>query len=274
MMKKRALTLCFAVVLWVLSVYSVFAAGDMPRFVDWAELLSDEEGAKLQVLLDEISERQQTDIVVVTVNSLEGKSAMEYADDFYDEHGYGYGEGRDGILFLISMGERDWYITTAGYGISAVTDAGREYMAEAFMDDLSGGDYYAAFTIFAQLCDDYITQAMTGEPYDEGNLPEEPFEVVWNLITAFGVGFVIALIVTGFIKGDLKSVESRSGAEDYIKKGSMQLTRNSDLFLYQQVERRERPKEDDSDRRSGPSGGSETHRSSSGVTHGGGGGKF
>lgn len=279
-MKKRVFALCFVLLLWVLSASAVLAAGDMPRLVDWAELLSDGDAADLEALLDEISERQQTDIAVVTVDSLEGKSAMEYADDFYDAYGYGYGEGRDGILFLISMEEREWYISTAGYGITAVTDAGREYMSQALLDDLRNGDYYSGFTTFARLCDDYITQAMNGEPYDEDNLPQEPFEVVWNLVIALGIGFVISLIVTGVMKSELKSVDSQWGAADYIRKGSMQMTKNSDQFLYRHVERREKPKDDDSekgnrsDRQSGSGSGSATHTSSSGVTHGGGGGKF
>lgn len=272
-MKKRAFAICFALLVWALFAYSAYAAGGMPRLVDWAELLSDSDAEELLDKLNEISERQQTDIVVVTVNSLEGKSAMEYADDFYDNNGYGYGDGRDGILFLISMEERDWHISTAGYGITAVTDAGLEYMSEAFMDYLSGGDYYAAFITFAELCDDYITQAMTGEPYDADNLPEEPFDIIWTIITALGIGFIISLIVTGIMKGELKSVGRQIRANDYIKKGSMRLSENSDLFLYRHVERREKPKENNSDRQS-PQGGSSTHTSSSGATHGGGGGKF
>ena len=38
--------------------------------------------------LDEISEKQQCDVVVVTENSLDGKSAQDYADDFFDYNGY------------------------------------------------------------------------------------------------------------------------------------------------------------------------------------------
>lgn len=52
------------------------------------------------------------------------------ADDFYDYNGYGYGEEGDGIIFLISMEERKWQISTCGFGITAFTDAGQEYMAD------------------------------------------------------------------------------------------------------------------------------------------------
>lgn len=248
------------------------AANDLMRIVDWADLLSDSEEAQLSDQLDEISERQQVDVVVVTVASLEGQAAMEYADDFYDYNGYGFGEGHDGILFLLSMEERDWYIATTGFGITAVTDAGREYMSEKFLPSLSDGEYAEAFGIFAEQCDDYITQAKAGTPYDVDHIPTEPFSHVGALLIAVVAGFVIALIATGFMRLGLHSVHSQPAADSYMKSGDLRLTREYELFLYKDVTRRERPKEDDSPKSS--SGGSQTHTSSSGTTHGGGGGKF
>lgn len=275
MINKKIFSIFFALLLSVISVFPVFAAGDLPRLLDFADLLSDSEETALLDKLDEISERQQVDIVVLTVDSLEGESPMEYADDFYDYYGYGFGEERDGILFLISMEERDWYISTTGYGITAVTDAGREHMSELFMDDLRNGNYAAAFTTYADLCDDFITQAIKGKPYDVGNLPKEPFGFGSHFAITFGIAFLIALIVTEAMKGQLKSVRSRSEANDYIKSGSMQLTKKSDLFLYRHVSRREKPRDNGSSSSSSrSSGGSRTHTSSSGTRHGGGGGKF
>lgn len=251
----------------------VSAADGKPRLTDEADLLSDSEEAVLLRQLDEISERQQVDIVVVTLNSLEGMSPRDYADDFYDYHGYGFGEKKDGILFLISMEERDWYISTTGYGITAVTDAGREYMSKQFVDDLKEGDYAEAFTVFAGLCDSFISRAREGKPYDVASLPKEPFGAAVNLAITFGAAFLISLIATGVMRGKLKTVRSQSGANNYMKHGSMRLTKKNDLFLYRQVSRRKKPKENVS-KSSGSLGGSRTHKSSSGSTHGGGGGKF
>ena len=239
------------------------------RVVDMAELLSDSEKTALLSKLDEISERQKLDIVVLTVNTLDGKTPRDYADDFYDYNGYGFGENKDGILLLVSMEDRDWWISTTGYGITALTDAGIEYISEKFLSDLSDGDYAQAFTTYAELCDQFITQAKTGESYDTGNMPKEPFNVAWNILVAFVIGLVVAVIVTSIMKKQLKTVQLKSEANNYVKANSMILTENRDLFLYNQVSRRARPKETDNS-----SGGSSTHTSSSGTSHGGGGGKF
>ena len=239
------------------------------RVVDMAELLSDSEKTALLSKLDEISERQKLDIVVLTVNTLDGKTPRDYADDFYDYNGYGFGENKDGILLLVSMEDRDWWISTTGYGIAALTDAGIEYISEKFLSDLSDGDYAQAFTTYAELCDQFITQAKTGEPYDTGNMPKKPFNVAWNILVAFVIGLVVAVIVTNIMKKQLKTVQLKSEANNYVKANSMIVTENRDLFLYNQVSRRARPKETDNS-----SGGSSTHTSSSGSSHGGGGGKF
>lgn len=269
-MNRKLCAVFFALLLSIASVCSPWAADRLPRLEDRADLLSDSEEADLLGKLDEISERQQVDVVVVTVDSLEGKSAMAYADDFYDYNGYGFGEDRDGILLLICMEARDWQISTSGYGITAFTDAGQEYMSEQFLEYVSDGDYAQAFTIFADLCDDFITQAATGEPYDVDHLPEEPFSVAGGLVTAFGAAFLVSLIATGIMKGQLKTVRRQREADNYIRQGSMQLTKRSDLFLYSHVDRTRKEEKEDSDKK----GGSTTHTSSSGRTHGGSGGKF
>ncbi len=116
------------------------------RVVDMAGLLSDSEKTALLTKLDEISERQQADIVVVTADTLDGKMPMDYADDFYDYNGYGFGENHDGVLLLVSMENRDWWISTCGYGITAITDAGIKYISEKFLSELSDGNYAESFS--------------------------------------------------------------------------------------------------------------------------------
>ena len=267
--KKSVLTVLLALLLCMVVVIPTFAASDLPRLVDNADLLTDSEESALLSKLNEISERQQADVVVVTADTLDGKTPTDYADDFYDYNGYGFGAEKDGVLLLVSMEDRDWWMSTTGYGITAITDAGIEYISEKFLSDLSDGDYADAFTTYAELCDDFFTQAKAGKPYDVGHMPKDPFNIAWNLFVAVIVGFVIALIATGVMKGKLKTVRFQSAASNYVKANSMNVTESRDMFLYTHVDRRAKPQDTDSS-----SGGSSTHTSSSGTTHGGGGGKF
>lgn len=90
---------------------------------------------------------------------------------------------------------------------------------------------------------------------------------IWIPI-AIVVGFVLSLIIVGNMKAKLKTVRFQAAASNYIKDNSLNINERRDLFLYNTVTRRAKPKNDDS------GGGSSTHTSSSGTTHGGGGGKF
>lgn len=244
-------------------------SGQFSRVVDEAGLLSTREEEKLEEELAEISERQQCDVAVVTVNGLNGRSARNYADDFYDEHGYGMGADADGILLLIGMETREWYITTCGFGARALTDDGITYISEKFLPNLSDGDYADAFKTYADLCDQFLTQAKKGTSYDGSRMPKEKMGMIWIPISA-AIGFVLALLTAGAMRMQLKSVRSQTAAASYIKPGSRKLRVSRDIFLYRNVIKRERPKE----HHEGGGGGSSMHTSSSGRSHGGSGGHF
>jgi len=262
-MKKRIFSLLILAVLCVAVALPVSAV--YPRLVDEADLLTDTQYNDLQSLLEEVSNRQRLDVVIVTVNSLGGKSPMQFADDYYDSHNYGFGADRDGVLLLVSMEDRDWWISTSGYGITAFTDAGIDYLADRFLSDLSDGFYADAFETFVHGCDEFITAAKNGQPIDIHSLPKEDFRIGKTLLTGLVIGLVVALVVTGIWKGQLKTVRMQTAAADYIKKDSMKITQSNDLYLYRHVTKTKRETN---------SGGSSTHRSSSGRSHGGGGGKF
>ena len=262
------LLLCFTVTLPIFGEEGFSSGYD--RLLDTAGLLSDSENADLLAKLNEISERQSVDVVVVTTEDLEGyDSVSAYAEAVFEDCDYGYGSEKDGVLLLISMADRDWYIATHGYGITAFTDAGISYIGEKITSDLSDGDYAAAFTRYAELCDDFISQAKSGAAYDNGSLPREPLSVIWIPVSLV-IGLVLALITVGCMKAKLKTVRRQAAADSYVKKDSMNVTESRDLFLYRTVTRTAKPKNEDN----GSSSGSSTHTSSSGSTYGGGGGKF
>ena len=242
------------------------------RMNDSAEVLTEDEDSELEASLEELSVRQSFDVIIATIDSLESEgctSMEEYADDLYDYCQFGYGENRDGVLLLISTGDRKWHISTCGYGITAFTDAGIQYLGEQMTPDMADGDYAAAFRTFVQWSDAYIDAARSGHPYDVKNLPREPLSPMY-LVLAVGIGLVLAWVIVGVMKSRLRSVAFQENAASYVREGSMNLTNSRELFLYRDVHRTERPKESSSS----DSGGSSTHTSSSGTTHGGGGGSF
>lgn len=256
-MKKRILTISLILILCLTAVLPVYAneSADTLRVVDGADLLDDSQESALLNKLDTISEKHQTDVVVVTVKSTGSATPMEYADDYFDYNGYGKGENRDGVLLLISMQERDWWISTSGLCIDAMTDSDIESIGDLMSTYLSDGNYADAFNIFADECDYYINGHINGYPFDAGA----------SLVAALVIGLIVAFISTMVMKSSLKSVKPQPAAANYLKNGSLNITNSREIFLYKHIDRRLKPKDNSS---------SSTHTSSSGRTHGGGGGKF
>ena len=84
-MKKRISVFLISILLCLACAFPVWA-GTVSRLDDQAGLLDAEQQESLSSTLDEISERDQVDVVVVTVNSLEGKTAQAYAEDYFIDH--------------------------------------------------------------------------------------------------------------------------------------------------------------------------------------------
>ena len=287
---KRKISVMIAALLIVLglSASAVFAE-DGAFFYDDAGILTQTELDRVDAILQEVSEAQQCGVYVKTTDDFNGKTPNEYADDFYDGSGLGYGDDNSGIILVVNYNSGDWAISTTGYGITCFTDAGQEYIMDYVVQFLRD-DPETAFTAYADLCEEFIMQASAVEPYDGGNMPDygdlilpgyyesdyysdedssSYSQVILPIDIAIGIaiGVIIALIIMLIQKSGLKTVRRQAAAKNYIRQGSFNLTVQNEQFLYSNVERIK--KEDDP-----PSTGSSTHTGSSGTTHGGSSGKF
>ena len=274
-MKKILLSLVLAVaLLGILGVSA--AAADLPLIYDEADLLTDFDEASLKATLEGISNQYDMDVAVVTIDSLaekgyEGYNApMNFADDYFDYNGFGRGANRDGLVLLLAMETRDWWISTRGRAIHVFTDYGiNEYIGNNITPYLSSGDYSKAFTEYANCSAALIEYEKThGEPYDYNSdkEPVKPFSLM-RLLGSVVAGLLGGLVPVSSMTSKLKSVRSQPNARSYAKEDSVRVTQANDFFIGRHVSRT-------AIERSSSSGGSSTHVSSSGATHGGGGGKF
>ncbi|MBQ1322857.1 MAG: TPM domain-containing protein [Erysipelotrichaceae bacterium] len=239
---------------------------------DFSNIMSDDEEERLNRKLQKIKNKYGFDAVVVTTDSFNGMSARDYADDFYDYSQY----SKDGILFVLNMTERTWYVSTKGKGIDYFTDYGIDAIFEEMAEDLSDGKYYDAFVIYADKVEKYVVNGMQGNVVDVGN--EEKSFGVFNVMISAIVGAISSLITSLSLRGRMKNVSRQHFARNYIVSDTFDINGASDMLVNRHVSRTRRPRRDDSiGRGSGPShmgGGSKVHTSSSGSSHGGHGGHF
>lgn len=264
-MKKRFLIILFTLIISVASVFPAYA-GTSPRLVDNAGLLSSYEKQSLEAQLDKISEKYSFDVVIVTANTLGGKSAKNYAGDYYVDNGYGFSDSKDGIIFIVAMREREWFMMPFGYGNTAFTDDGLMSIEDRVIPYLSDADYEYAFSSFATLCDRFLSQAQKGEPYGETKSYKDPFPFMKYLLISLVIGVVLALITLSSMKSKLKTVRPQNSAATYTRDNSMEITNSRDFFLYRNVRRTAIPQNNSS--RGGSS------RGSSRGSGGGRGGRF
>lgn len=192
---------------------------------DEAELLNETEVAQLSSKLESISKKYKAEIRVVTLSSMDGGDIDEFLEYLYDESGFGYGENHDGVLLVVCMDPREYRILSNGFAGEAITSGDIDAIGEAFKSDLRGGNYADAFDTFADKCEYYLDGHINGFPFNTGK----------NLLICLGIGLVVALIVTGIWKGQLKSVRKQSAANAYVKAGTMQITQSGDFFMYRNV---------------------------------------
>ena len=184
--------------------------------------------------------------IFVTVNSTDGEDITYFSDAFYDDNYYGMGDNYDGILFVIDMGDRKWHFTTHGSGRTVFNDAGLEYLENRILPDLKNDDFATAFNIYADQCELFLEQAATGSPYTSSTLPKEPFSYLKWIPISLGIGLVLSFLCTMGMRAQLKSVRSQESAVDYVRSGSMNVTRSNDIFLYSTVTKTAKPKDDNS----------------------------
>ena len=232
------------------------------RVVDSAGLLSAAEAASLQDLADTISVTYNFDLVIVTENDIDNAQPRDYADDFFDYNGYGLGQDRDGCLFLLVMGTRDYWFSTSGRGIEIFNDAAAGKVEKDALNFLWNNDFYGAFTTFLTNWEEFLILDAEGSHYNffrEYNLII--VAIAW--LVSLGIGF----LVVGIWKKSMNTAIPQTQAEAYVIPGSLSFAVQQDQFLYSSISKTPRASD------SGPSGRG-IHTGSSGMSHGGRGGRF
>lgn len=184
-MKKRITALLLVLVLGIFLAFPAAASQGVKTYGlidDGADLLTEEQEAKLTVYLESLGKKLDISLVVVTVDSLGGKSPRSYADDYYDTYGF----LPDGALFLVSMEFRDWWVSTSG---KCEDEISSDKIEDEVVSYLSSGSYYAAFEAFGKSCEKQMTPAY-----------------FLGAVICIAIGVVVALIVTFTMRSQMKSV--------------------------------------------------------------------
>lgn len=286
-MKKRI----FATLISLLLIFACsFALASEQRVFDDAWLFSDEEAAAIEQRIAELRSAYDHDFVVLTADTGVYDTA-DYADTFYDENGFGTGDGNSGVLFFIDMENRTTHISTTGTMIDIIDDAREEAIFDTQMSYLGEGSFGDAMLASLDMAEEYILEGVadnhsaydeeTGELLDPSEYGSEYGEsdispltmAIVGLILGSLAGLIAGLITKAIIKGQYAK-KYKPSKYDFNSKSSLNLTASDTRVTNKVVTTRRIPRDNDSSRSSSGGSRSGVHRSSSGTRHGGGSRKF
>ena len=224
-MKHKLLSLLLCFLLFTSLIPNACAAEDHAVILDNAGLLSPEEITSLEILTQSMQEAYQMDIVILTVEVTGYQSIQNYADTFYDENGY----SDNGILFLLALKEREWYISTCGEAIYAVTDYGVQRLGQTAVAYFSEDNYYDGFSAFLTELAGYLDAYQSSTPVDgyadySGDFYHgDQEDVVYygennssSFLVSLIIGLIAATITIAIMRASMNTKRSQRTASAYM----------------------------------------------------------
>lgn len=273
---------------WLFCVTACPAMAQNTRVFDQAGLFSAEEAARLEEQIAGIRQDEGYDIVVVTTADAGGKSSRTYADDFYDEGGFGDGTDADGILFLIDMDNREIYLSTAGIMQRYLTDSRIEDVLDHAYDFVQQGEYAGAAMQALEDVSGWYHKGIPGNQYlydeDTGKISRYHSIRWYEFLLAFLVAGFCGASACGKVRREYAMQQERRQAAGFLMayraNAGFQFRHQDDVLINSFVSQQMIPRNTSGFRGGGRSGGfsgggrSTVHRSSGGRSHGGGGRRF
>ena len=209
-------TKLLSVILFVLMFFSVSvnAISERPanNYVgDFSNVLSEETERHIISLNDDLFNKTGAEIVVVTVDFIEGYDIEEYCYQIFNEWGIGDSTRNNGLLILLAI-EEDNYYALQGYGLEDSLDSGKisdmlyEYLEKDFAAKNYDSGVIKVFDAFYRWFDEYYAvQYDYGYGYNGNNYYyNEPAEAhIIRPSFSFIIIFLIVIIAMGirFIEG-------------------------------------------------------------------------
>ena len=247
------------------------------KVYDFANLLSDSEEQTLYYDVTEFIANYNMDLALVTIDD-NYSTAQVYADDFYDYNNFGLGSTYDGLLVLIDMDTREFYISTTGKAILMYNDNRINSVLDNMTYYMQNGNYFKALEISVSSLSNFAESGIpsgNSNSYIDSNGDYVYVEnVEYPFFPILIISIIIATIVLMIFINKNKLVKKAYEASFYLEEENANIKNLGDIFLTTHTSRVRINTDSGSSSSFSSGGGSSTHSSSSGRSHGGGGRSF
>lgn len=248
-MKKGTLALLLILAVLLLGTIPAFAEtgqsgqNRLPYDIsDTAGLMTSEQWQKLETAAEQISERYQCGVYIVTLDDYKSygsySSIRSFSEDFYTHYQMGMGERRNGILLVLSMADRDYSLIAYGSDAHyAFTDYGKQVLADSFLDNFGRNDWYGGFSDYVEGCSELLARAASGQPLDVSYESRDGITEEVGTAVVIGVPLLVGVGACEGMRRRMKPVARQSRADEYIVPGGIHLDIKKDVFLTRTVSR-------------------------------------
>lgn len=273
------------IVLLLALLMPVIALAD-EQVIDDAKLFSSGEIAQMNQVIERIEKDHQVDMVVLSTYAVPDDYSesmhriRDYADDFYDNGGYGMGEDFSGMLILLDMNNRAMWLSTGGVMMEYINDSREETILDDAYYYLTSGRYGEAIIAALNRTYRYMEKGRAEGTFLYDEVTGKRLSGIYNALTSgemmiaacagIGAAAILWLTVSGSYNLSGSTYSYDRGANT-----SITLTKDDEVFVRQFSRRALRNTgSHGGSGGGGRSGGSGVHRSSAGRSHGGGGRRF
>ena len=200
MMNRTIYSTILVLCTWVITVFTGFSQVTYPpingsHVIDGANILSSETRSSIDHIIQQHEDTSSNQVMVLTIQSLEGNEIAMYANDAYNHYQLGQKGDNNGVLLVVAHEDHKVRIEV-GYGLEgALPDAlcGR-IIDNEILPNFKAGNFDAGVSDGVSA----ILQAIQGTYVASGSPTED---LPWWLPFLFVFGAIGFIILIGIIKG-------------------------------------------------------------------------
>ena len=198
----RKVSRCLVIVLCASGMlFGLAKAFDIPKadgyVLDQAQVFSESEEQNLERQIKELDVSKTAEVGVLTVNTLDGEDIATVTVDVANKWGVGKKDVNNGVMILIAVEDRDWFIAS-GYGVEgALPDAILKRIGEVdFPVNFRAGNYYQGV---ADVLND-ISGYLSGDESIVSKLDQSGSDNADGDLSSWQIWYLIGLFFFLFVK--------------------------------------------------------------------------
>lgn len=246
-MTKRIFAIIIAALICVSFVFSA-SAYTQQYVIDYADKLSSSEIEELDLFAEKLETAYGITVLFCITEGTGDVTADEFTAETYDD----YTDNENGIIIVNDDWNKTYSTFVSGDAEEILNDASVDSMIDAYD---SNDSYYGGIYACYELAEEYLENGYSGgyvydgEPLNNdadtigASEEKDGVSIIWLPVSLL-IGLLVGFLIINGIASKNKSVKMQENATVYTRPGSMVITGSADNFLYSNVEKKEKPKQE------------------------------